>query len=227
MSDTPPPMPAGAAPVRGSGYVPIVVSLLMLFEGTVLVGYHDRIDPPRVNTVCTGHIEGVHIGDRYTKIQCADMLATDIPRYEKQVERCITVPLPDYRHAAIFSFGYNVGGGALCKSSVARKLNAGDVEGGCNALLLYDRANGKVIKGLETRRVAERKLCLLDANNPGAVIAAGPVTPLAQHFEVPLDKAPPIIRPQPVKVQPITRPQPASAPQLTLWQRVTGWFMEK
>lgn len=160
MPDLPPPSPRPAP--RGTGWVPIAVGTIMLFEGFISVGWHDRIDPPGVNTVCYGHIEDVEIGDKYTKIQCKEMLAQDLPRYEAMVQKCIHVPMPDYRHAAIISFTYNVGGGALCKSSVARKLNAGDVKGGCDALLLYDRANGKVIRGLETRRIAERKMCLTE-----------------------------------------------------------------
>ncbi len=184
MSELPPPMPPGAQPIRGRGFIPIAVSLLMVFEGVVLVGYHDRIDPPGVNTIGYGHIEDVQIGDRITKIQATQMLAKDIPRYEAMVKRCITVPMPDYRHAAIISFTYNVGGGALCRSSVARKLNAGDVKGGCDALLLYDMANHKIIPGLETRRKAERKLCLSDANNPGAELAPAPVVPPEQHVDI-------------------------------------------
>ncbi len=153
-------VPSGR-PIRGKGWVPIAVGSIMAFEGLILVGWHDRIDPPGVNTVCYGHIEDVQVGDRHTKIQCQEMLAKDLPRYEAMVNKCIKVPLPDHRKAAIVSFTYNVGGGALCKSSVARKLNVNDVQGGCDALLLYDRANGKVIPGLHTRRVAERKMCLL------------------------------------------------------------------
>jgi lysozyme len=73
---------------------------------------------------------------------------------------CIKVPMSDGTHAAMISFTFNVGGGALCKSSVARKINAGDLKGGCDSLMLYVYANGKWIKGLENRRRDERRLCL-------------------------------------------------------------------
>jgi lysozyme len=137
----------------------------MAWEGFAPVGYHDRIDPKGVNTIGYGHIENVTIGQRITKVQAGVLLAKDLPKYEKQVERCIKVPMPGYRHAAIVSFTYNVGGGALCKGSVARYINAGDWEKGCDALLLYDKANGRVITGLENRRKAERKLCY-NVNEP-------------------------------------------------------------
>ena len=146
-------------PKGRGGWVAVAVTLIMTWEGFAPTGYHDRIDPPGVNTVGYGHIENVQIGEKITKVQAGVLLADDLPRYEAQLEHCIHVPMPGYRHAAIISFTYNVGGGALCKSSVARYINAGAWEKGCDALLLYDKANHRVVTGLENRRKAERKLC--------------------------------------------------------------------
>ena len=42
----------------------------------------------------------------------------------------------------------------------ARRFNAGDWRGGCNAFLAWNRAVGKVVRGLTRRREAERKICL-------------------------------------------------------------------
>lgn len=138
----------------------LTVSSISLYEGYAPVGHHDKIDPPGVNTVCFGHIEGVKIGERHTKKQCEVMLEGDLPRYDKMVLKAITVPLPPHRHAAILSFTYNVGGGALRRSSVARYLNQGDVKRGCDALLLYNRSRGVVRAGLVKRRKSEREWCL-------------------------------------------------------------------
>lgn len=143
-----------------AAWVGLAISMITVFEGLALRGHHDPIDPPGINTICFGHIENVKIGEKYTVQQCEDILAADLPRYETMVQKCINVPMPPHRHAAILSFTYNVGGGALCKSTVARELNFGRVQKGCDALLLYDRANGKVIQGLHNRRVAERVACL-------------------------------------------------------------------
>lgn len=148
------------ARAKGASAIAIAVTMLVGFEGLVTTGYHDKIDPKGVNTVCYGHIEDVKIGDKYTLQGCKDMLAEDLPRYDAMVTKCVHVPMPPHRHAAILSFTYNVGGGALCKSTVARELNAGHVKAGCDALLRYDRANGKVLQGLKNRRVAERAACL-------------------------------------------------------------------
>lgn len=151
--------PKTAATVTGA-WVALATAFISNFEGFAPVGHHDPIDPKGVNTVCYGHIEDVKIGDKYTKLECQDMLAKDLPRYDAMVQKCVHVSMPPHRHAAILSFTYNVGGGALCKSSVARKLNAGDVNGACEALMLYTKANGKYIRGLQNRRAAERAYCL-------------------------------------------------------------------
>ncbi len=144
---------------KAGGAAGVAVALIVAWEGFAPVGHHDPIDPPGVNTVCYGHIEGVKVGQRYTAEQCKNMLINDLPRYDALVRKCIHVPMSDGTHAALISFTYNVGGGALCRSSVARKINAGDLQGGCDALLLYDRANGRVIKGLQNRRRDEQRLC--------------------------------------------------------------------
>lgn len=138
----------------------LAISAITLFEGYAPVGHHDPIDPPGVNTVCYGHIENVKIGERHTKKECEVLLEQDLPRYEKMVQAAIHVPMPPHRHAAMLSFTYNVGGGALKRSSVARYLNEGNVQKACDALLLYTYANGKYIKGLHNRRVKEREWCL-------------------------------------------------------------------
>jgi lysozyme len=138
----------------------LAVSSISLYEGYAPVGHHDRIDPPGVNTVCFGHIENVKIGERHSKKECEVMLQGDLPKYDALVKKAIHVELPPHRHAAILSFTYNVGGGALKKSSVARYLNEGKVKQGCDALLLYNRSTGKVRAGLTKRRKSEREWCL-------------------------------------------------------------------
>jgi lysozyme len=130
------------------------------FEGLYTHAYKDSVG---VTTICygvTNYDRPVKMGDTATVAQCKEMLAEDLPRYKKMVDKCIRVSMPPYRTASMVSFVYNVGQGNLCKSSVARKLNAGDVQGGCDALLLWDKAGGRTLKGLTNRRVAERKFCL-------------------------------------------------------------------
>lgn len=147
-------------PQKTAQWAAIAVSLLVGFEGIAHRAWHDPIDPKGVNTVCYGHIENVKLGDEYTTLECQRMLAADLPRYDAMVKRCIHVPMPPHRHAAILSFTYNLGQGALCKSSVAREINAGHVKAGCDAMLGYTRSLGVVRKGLVNRRKIERAYCL-------------------------------------------------------------------
>jgi lysozyme len=95
------------------------------------------------------------------------MLAKKLPRYWSEIEPSIKVKVSDNEKIAYTSFAYNVGSAAFRKSSMVRKLNAGDHKGACNALLAYDMASGKHIKGLKRRRIAERNICLTpDGSKP-------------------------------------------------------------
>ena len=176
-----------------AGVAAIAVPFICAFEGLYTYAYRDPVGIP---TICFGHIEDVKMGDTMTKEECKQLLLDDLPRYEAGVQRCIKVPMSDKRHAAILSFTYNVGEGALCKSSIARRLNAGDVEGGCNALLLYNKAtlsgNLIVLPGLTRRREAERKLCIAEGPLSNPIPLPVPKT-VEEHLEitVPAEPAPP------------------------------------
>ena len=61
---------------------------------------------------------------------------------------------------AIVVTAYNIGIAAFCGSSMARKFNAGDKSGACDALLLWTKAGGQFRQGLLNRRNEERALCL-------------------------------------------------------------------
>src|SRR5262245_40143338 len=154
----------GAA-AAGAAAAALTVAALTQWEGMDRVAQHFSIDPPGVITVCygmTNYDRPLKTGQEFTEDECKAFLLHDIPKYEAQAAKCIPglYEMPAHRRAAINSFTYNVGGGALCKSSVAKYLNAGDIEKGCGALLLYTRANGKVLRGLERRRQFERSWCL-------------------------------------------------------------------
>ena len=61
---------------------------------------------------------------------------------------------------AIISLAYNIGVNGFKKSSVLRLLKQGDKENASNAFLLWNKAGGKVLKGLVNRRKKERELFL-------------------------------------------------------------------
>lgn len=139
--------------------IAIAVPIVASFEGLWTTAKPDRL-AYNIPTVCYGETEGVKIGDTYTKSQCQEMLAKKLPRYAAEVDKCIKVTISDKTRAAFISFAYNVGTSGFCKSTAARKLNAGDTRGACDALMAWNRAGGRVVRGLINRRTAERKICL-------------------------------------------------------------------
>ena len=80
--------------------------------------------------------------------------------YEAGLDRCLTAPVPGKTKVAFLSWTYNVGVGAACGSTLVRLANAGALRGACDQLLRWNRAGGKIVRGLTNRREAERQLCL-------------------------------------------------------------------
>lgn len=130
------------------------------FEGLQTVAYQDA-SPAKVWTLCYGETKDVKPGDRKTKPECDAMLASRLEKdFIPGVERCVPGPMPQTRKVAYVSLAYNIGTEAFCRSSIARKHNAGDLAGACEAILLYDKAGGVTMRGLTKRRQEERALCL-------------------------------------------------------------------
>lgn len=156
-----------------AGAIAIAVPITAQFEGLWLTAKVDTIGTGRPVTWCYGETEGpVKVGQRFTKKQCDDMLAAKLPRYANEIAKCIKVDISDKTRAAFISFAYNVGSAGFCGSTSARKLNAGDTKGACDALMMWNKAQGRVVKGLTNRRAMERKLCLEGIGEP----ATPPVT---------------------------------------------------
>lgn len=103
------------------------------------------------------------MGDRWDNDRCQRTLERDVKIHADGIMRCISVDVPKESLAAFVSFSFNVGVAGFCRSTVARRLNAGDLAGACAGLSEWDKArvNGKrqPVKGLTRRRAAERALC--------------------------------------------------------------------
>jgi lysozyme len=88
------------------------------------------------------------------------ILRADLARFERGVEQYITASLTQGMFDALVSFSFNVGLGTLQRSTLRQKLNRGDKEGAAEELLKYCMAGGKILKGLQNRRIDERNLFL-------------------------------------------------------------------
>ncbi|CNF25746.1 endolysin [Yersinia nurmii] len=127
-------------------------------EGREYVPYRDVVG---VLTVCDGHTGSDIIpGKRYTDKECDDLLKKDLAPVFAAIDRTVKVPMSDAQKAALASFGYNVGITAMTNSTMVKKLNAGNTQGACDELRRWNKAGGKVWKGLINRREVERELCL-------------------------------------------------------------------
>lgn len=126
-------------------------------------GFRDRAydDGVGVRTIGYGSTEGVKPGDRITPERALIRLLGDAEKHQRELRACIgDVPMYQHEWDAIVSWAYNVGTGAACKSSLVRKLKAGDYTGACTELLKWDKAGGRVLPGLTKRRQAEFKTCM-------------------------------------------------------------------
>lgn len=142
-----------------TGVLAVAGSIAYLFEGEVREPY---LDPVGIQTVCIGHVGRDILDKVYSSQECTEVLVQDLRVAHAAVTRC-TPGLPDDMQAALTSFVFNVGQGAYCKSTLARKANQGDLVGACNELPRWVYAKGKKLPGLVTRREAERSVCLRGA----------------------------------------------------------------
>ena len=89
-----------------------------------------------------------------------DILKKDLARFEQGVSRLCPGPLTQGQFDALVSFSFNVGLGNLQKSTIRMKVNRGDFEGAAEGFLDWNKAGGKVLKGLTNRRNDEKALFL-------------------------------------------------------------------
>lgn len=129
------------------------------WEGKSNTAYQDIVG---VWTACYGETRGIERGDQFTDAQCIEMLGQGVVDFERGIRACLTEPdsIPDKPYAMFVSLSYNIGVRAFCGSTVARRANAGDIVGACNAIPMWNKAGGKVVQGLVNRRAAERAICL-------------------------------------------------------------------
>lgn len=124
-------------------------------------------DVAGVATICYGTTKGVKPGDYRTLEQCKALLNKDMLASIDTVQRCARRDLSAEQTAAFADAVYNLGPKVVCdpaRSTLARKLQAGDVVGACNELPKWVKATVAgvpvTLPGLVKRREAERALCL-------------------------------------------------------------------
>lgn len=134
---------------------PSGTALIKQWEGTSQVAYLDVVGVP---TICTGSTRNVFIGQQATLAECEQRLVEDTSYAGAAIKRHVRVKLTQGQYDALVSFTYNVGGGAFARSTLLRRLNEGACTEAAQEFLRWNRAGGKVLRGLSNRRAAERAL---------------------------------------------------------------------
>jgi len=88
------------------------------------------------------------------------ILAADLQRFERGVEKLCPIPLTQGMFDGLTSFSFNCGLGTLQRSTLRQKLLRGDKAGAAEEFLKYCMGGGKILKGLQNRRIDERALFL-------------------------------------------------------------------
>ena len=123
-----------------------------------LTAYADIVG---VWTICDGDTKGVRAGMVETEAGCRDRLERQLVAHAAPVLRCVPgLRGRDNQLVASVSLAYNIGTAGFCRSTAARRFNAGDWQGGCDAFLRWNKAGGREVRGLTLRRQRERALCL-------------------------------------------------------------------
>lgn len=135
-------------------------------EGFSAVAYVDPATGAEPITIGYGSTaaaidRSVKLGDTVTKQQAEEYLAYSInKKFLPDLKRYVKIPLTQGMVDACLSFMYNVGGGSFGSSTLVKKLNAKDYCGAADELLRWNKAAGKVMRGLTIRRQKERELFL-------------------------------------------------------------------
>lgn len=161
------------------GYVPPAVrlsinKLIKPWEGVRLEAYLDSVGVP---TICWGETEGVRLGMKKTLAECDAML-------ERRVLNDYYLPLvdkgrnflnaPDSVQASMISGAYNFGVGSvkprrgqLGSTAMFIHIPAGNWRAACEAQTAWNKAGGRVLRGLvlrremgDAQRLGEAELCV-------------------------------------------------------------------
>lgn len=116
----------------------------------------------------------------FTEAQCSAMLEEELVKHAQGVMACspglalssnptLERMREGPRFAAV-SGAYNYGIGRYCSSTARARFNAGDLAGGCTALTWFNKAGGRVVRGLVNRRNKEAKVCREGLGALGSVL---------------------------------------------------------
>ena len=130
----------------------LLISLIKRFEGCSLKPYYCPAGVLTIGWGSTGN--GVTHGITWTKAQADNRLKQDATKFLIGTKKL----LPNISGGLLVAcadFSYNLGLGRLKSSTLRRKVLSGDINGAAIQFMRWNKAGGKVLKGLDLRRKAE------------------------------------------------------------------------
>ena len=140
-----------------------LIDFIKGWEELRLDAYLDAVGVP---TIGYGRTADVQMGDTCTAEQAEKWLRDEVDETWHAIDQFIRQTLAQHEMDAVVSLTYNVGVGAISKSTLLSRLNNGDFGSAADEFLRWNRAGGKVLAGLTKRRKAERAI-FVDAQYGG------------------------------------------------------------
>ena len=117
--------------------------------------------PAGVWTIGFGHTKDVHPGEHITRNEAYDLLTKDLVQTQEELAAIVKAPVTENQFIALMSWLFNLGlTPAVRRSTLLRKLNAGDYEGAAEEFPKWRKSAGQVLPGLVNRRAEEKKIFL-------------------------------------------------------------------
>lgn len=133
------------------------MNLIKEFEGCSLVSYQDQ---GGVWTIGYGSTDNVGPNQTCTQEQALERLLAKTDTLSERIRGIVPDSTRDNEFSALVCFAYNVGCGALAKSTLLFKFKQGEKLGAADEFLRWDKVNGLDRPGLLRRRQAEREMFL-------------------------------------------------------------------
>ena len=137
----------------------------------LLIKHHEGVRsrpyrcPAGLWTVGVGHLigDGKSLPESWNRTfsqeEIDKILKSDLRRFELGLTKLLpNIPLKQNEFDALVSFCFNLGLGCFQRSTIRQALLRGNKEAAMESLVKYCRAGGKILRGLQTRRLDEKAL---------------------------------------------------------------------
>ena len=132
------------------------IDLIKSFEGCRLTAYKCPAGIWTIGFGTTG--TAIKEGLVWSQAQADEALAKHLEEFSRGVTDLLKVSVTQGQFDALVSFAYNVGPGALRKSTLLKMLNDGDYSGAAGQFIRWINKGSSFEAGLRRRREAERQM---------------------------------------------------------------------